>query len=76
LQEVDTLLITNFGELETVMDSVLQSKYVIPGFLSSQLGFSLLNSPVPVGWGSSICRVLSLSGPYHWSLPFGCLKKR
>jgi hypothetical protein len=29
LQEVDTLLITNFGELETVMDNVLWSKYVM-----------------------------------------------
>jgi hypothetical protein len=35
LQEVDTLLITNFGELEIVMNSVLQSKYVIRAFLSS-----------------------------------------
>jgi hypothetical protein len=50
LQEVDTLLITNFGELETVMGSVLQSKYVIRGFLSSWLGFSLLNLLVLMGW--------------------------
>jgi hypothetical protein len=49
VQEVDTLLITNFGELETVMDSVLKSKYVIRGFLSSQFGFSLLNFPGLVG---------------------------
>jgi len=50
LQEIDTLLNTNFGELETVMGSVLQSKYVIRGFLSSLLGFSLLKFPVLVVW--------------------------
>jgi len=50
LQEVDTLLNTNFGELENVMGSVLQSKYVIRGFLSSLLAFSLLKFPVLVGW--------------------------
>ena len=49
LQEVDTLLITNFGELETVMSSVLQSKYVIYGFLPSQMGVRLLNLPGLVG---------------------------
>ena len=49
LQEVDTLLITNFGELETVMNGVLQSKYVIRAFPSSQLGFSLLIFSVLVG---------------------------
>ena len=62
LQEVDALLITNFGELETVMGNVLQRKYVIRGFLSSLLGFSLLKFPVPVGWdpvyvGSLVCLV-------------------
>jgi hypothetical protein len=77
LQEVDTLLITNFGELETVMGNVLQSKYVIRGFLPSQMGFSLLNFPVLVGWDPvyNVCRTLCLSDPYHSSLPVGCLKK-
>ena len=58
LQEVDTLLITNFGELETVMGNVLQSKYVIRGFLSSWLVFSLLNFPVFVGWGPVYVRYI------------------
>ena len=48
LQEVDTLLNTNYGEMETVMGSVLESKYVFRGFLSSLLGFSLLKFPVLV----------------------------
>jgi hypothetical protein len=65
LQEVDTLLITNFGELESVMGSVLQSKYVIRGFLSLSVGFQFTELPSSCGMGSSIRRIHSLSGPYH-----------
>ena len=38
LQEVDTLLITNFGELQTMLDGVLQSEYTLELFSSSGLG--------------------------------------